>query len=208
MKKSNSAVWLVGAVVVLLASLGLGLGIKKIRSPRAEVKAKQAAKQIIIAETESESAEPEKEAVEAVVEAVEEENVVVQEPADVEEEEEEEKPEETVEEETDVAVEPETAVGRTQTSGEFGNWRQIWADLNLTEAEQARLRDGFALAMQRWQSMPAEVREVEVERRRAMRARWETMSDEERQEAMGRMRGQFEEWRQSGQVELPQITLD
>ena len=56
--------------------------------------------------------------------------------------------------------------------------------------------------------MPAEVREVEVERRRAMRARWETMSDEERQEAMGRMRGQFEEWRQSGQVELPQITLD
>ena len=205
MKKSNSAVWLVGAVVVLLASLGLGLGIKKIRSPRAEVKAKQAAKQIIIAETESESAEPEKEAVEAVVEAVEEENVVVLEPADVEEE---EKPEETVEEETDVAVEPETAVGRTQTSGEFGNWRQIWADLNLTEAEQARLRDGFALAMQRWQSMPAEVREVEVERRRPMRARWETMSDEERQEAMGRMRGQFEEWRQSGQVELPQITLD
>ena len=105
MKKSNSAVWLVGAVVVLLASLGLGLGIKKIRSPRAEVKAKQAAKQIIIAETESESAEPEKEAVEAVVEAVEEENVVVLEPADVEEE---EKPEETVEEETDVAAETET----------------------------------------------------------------------------------------------------
>ena len=205
MKKSNSAVWLVGAVVVLLASLGLGLGIKKIRSPRAEVKVKQAAKQIIIAETESESAEPEKEAVEAVVEVVEEENVVVLEPADVEEE---EKPEETVEEETDVAAETETEAGRTQTSGEFGNWRQIWADLNLTEAEQARLRDGFALAMQRWQSMSSEEREVEVERRRAMRARWETMSDEERQEAMGRMRGQFEEWRQSGQVELPQITLD
>jgi len=206
MNKSSSAVWLVGAVVVLLGALGIGRGIQKIRSWRSETETRQV-KQIIIAETESESAEPEKESVETVVEAVEEEDVVALEPADVEEEEEGE-PEETAEEETEAAVETETAVGRTRTSGEFGNWQQIWADLNLTEEEMARLRDGFALAMQRWQSMPAEVREVEMERRRAMRARWETMSDEERQETMGRMRGRFEEWRQSGQVELPEMTLD
>ncbi|MBA7686067.1 hypothetical protein ES703_94503 [subsurface metagenome] len=34
------------------------------------------------------------------------------------------------------------------------------------------------------------------------------MSEEERREASERMRDQFEEWRESGQTELPEITLD
>ncbi len=34
------------------------------------------------------------------------------------------------------------------------------------------------------------------------------MSDEEREESMGRMRDRFEDWRASGEVELPELTLD
>jgi predicted Fe-S protein YdhL (DUF1289 family) len=41
-----------------------------------------------------------------------------------------------------------------------------------------------------------------------MRARWDNMSEEERNQAMERGRQRFEEWRRSGQVELPEITLD
>ena len=71
-----------------------------------------------------------------------------------------------------------------------------------------RLREGFRLAMARWQGMSEDERAFETERRRAMRERWETMSDDERKEASQRMRAQFEDWRQSGAVELPDISLD
>lgn len=102
-------------------------------------------------------------------------------------------------------VEP---VEETQESRNFGGWRDVWADLNLTEEEQARLREGFKLAIQRWQNMSPEEREAETARLRAMGERWENMSEEERQEASERMRDRFEQWRQSGDVELPPLSLD
>jgi hypothetical protein len=95
-----------------------------------------------------------------------------------------------------------------QETKSFGGWRDVWANLNLTEEEQARLREGFKLAMQRWQNMSPEEREAETARLKAMRERWENMSEEERKEASERMRDRFEEWRQSGDVELPQLSLD
>ncbi|MHC4587070.1 MAG: hypothetical protein ACYS3N_21260 [Planctomycetota bacterium] len=87
-----------------------------------------------------------------------------------------------------------------QETRSFGGWREVWADLNLTEEEQARLREGFRIAIQRWQNMSPQEREDETARLRAMGERWENMSDEERQEASERMRDRFEEWRQSGDV--------
>ena len=97
---------------------------------------------------------------------------------------------------------------QTQESRSFGGWRDVWADLNLTEEEQGRLREGFRLAIERWQNMSPEEREAETARLKAMRERWENMTEEERQEASERMRDRFEEWRQSGEVELPQLSLD
>lgn len=103
---------------------------------------------------------------------------------------------------------PAETVGQPERSAQGFNMRQMWADLNLTPEEQARLREGFGLAMQKWQSMSEEERQVETARLQAMRARWEGMSEDEQREAMGRMRGRFEEWRQSGGIELPELSLD
>ncbi len=88
------------------------------------------------------------------------------------------------------------------------NMQQFWADLNLTEAEQARLRQGFGLAMEKWQNMSEEERQAETARLQAMGARWQAMSADEQREAMQRMRGRFEDWRQSGAIELPEMSLD
>ncbi len=100
------------------------------------------------------------------------------------------------------------SVGQPKRSAQGFSWRQIWADLNLTPEEQARLREGFGLAMQKWQNMSEEERQAETARMQAMRARWEGMSEDEQRETMGRMRGRFEEWRQSGSIELPELSLD
>lgn len=204
MTKTSPVVLAAGAVVVLLASLGVGLGIKKIRSKQAETKAKPTAKQIETV-TVSESSEAEEET-KVVVEAVVTEVNVVAEEEVIEEEEEE--AEEIAKEETDESGEKQTAAAETRRGRQFGNWQQILADLNLTEEEKGRLQAGFGLAMQRWQSMLPEEREFETARRREMRERWMNMSDEERDESVGRMRGRFEEWRNSDSVELPEMTLD
>ncbi len=87
-------------------------------------------------------------------------------------------------------------------------WRSIWADLNLTQEEQSRLRAGFGLLMARWASMPPEAQAAERARMQEMRMRWEGMDDQERQETSQRLRNRFEEWRASGQIELPELTLD
>ncbi len=86
--------------------------------------------------------------------------------------------------------------------------RKMWADLNLTPEERARLAQGFGLAMQKWQNMSEEERQTETARLQAMRARWEGMSPDEQQETMQRMMGRFDEWRQSGSIELPELSLD
>jgi TRAP-type C4-dicarboxylate transport system substrate-binding protein len=90
----------------------------------------------------------------------------------------------------------------------FGDWQNVWADLNLTPEEQARIREGFELARQRWQNMSTEEREAEMARMRDGWQRWQNMSDQERQDAMQRIRQQFEEWRRSGRAELPIPSLD
>jgi len=201
-EKKSSSVSIVLGVLVLAGAVAVGVGIKKFRSGGGEVGGKEESGPAVKAVVETEG-----EAEAVVVEAVEEAVVVA---AEVEEDEavEAEAEEVAVEAEAVEAGESETAKSERPAGGGFGGWREIWADLNLTEEEMGRLRDGFGLAMARWQGMSEDERAFETERRRAMRERWETMSDDERQEASQRMRAQFEDWRQSGAVELPDISLD
>jgi hypothetical protein len=202
--KTSRAVWSAWAVVVLIAALGLGLGIRKIRTWQAEAdrEAMTKAKAKTVAAAVKDAVEPVEETPEVTefeaVAAVEpnEEVVVAVETEEVKEEDPCDTPE----------AEPMQGMGMMGQGGE--RWRQMWADLNLTPEEQARLREGFALAMQRWQNMPEDERQAEMARMRGMREQWEGMSDEEREAAMGRMRDRFEAWRASGAVELPQLTLD
>lgn len=200
-KKANSLLWPVVAVVVLVAALGLGMGIRKIRLWRAEPETKEQVK------VEAEKGDAEIPAESIVVNAAEGERVEVSEPA----EEVQAEAEEVVEEEedsSDVSESQASGRGRTMMAGGMGNWQQMWGDLNLTPEETARIREGFRLAMERWQNMSEEERQVQMARFRGMREQWESMSDEERQETMQRMRGRFEDWRASGDVELPEMTLD
>jgi len=78
----------------------------------------------------------------------------------------------------------------------------------MTQEEQARLREGWRLAIERWQNMPDDQRQAEMERMRADWGRWQYMSDEERQAASQRNRERFQQWRESGQIELPELSLD
>jgi len=198
-KKASRAVWSAGAVVILVAALGLGLGIRKIRTWRAESRPeddnKPAAKQGE-SKTKLEAA--------PLVEAVQEEHVASvglaeQVQADAAK---------TAGEDVNEAAKTESMQARSSMAGGPINWRQMWADLNLTPEEMARLREGWRLAMEKWQNMSEEERQAEIGRLNGMRIRWESMSDEERSQAMERGRQRFEEWRRSGQVELPEITLD
>ncbi|UCG48025.1 MAG: hypothetical protein JSU94_21420 [Phycisphaerales bacterium] len=204
MVKKNTAFWAAGAAAVLVAAYALGLGIRYVRQPGPEVRQSQeterpaqapAVKTASFDETEQTPVEPNEPELVVVEEAE-------QEPAVVEQAEQE--AEEPVEEQADAFSEAAAA----DVMQSIGGWRQVWANLNLTEEEKARLREGFRLAMERWRNMSEEERQAERERLRGMWERWQGMSEEERQEAMGRMRERFEDWRQSGAVELPELTLD
>ena len=226
MGKLSPAVSVIAAVVVLLGAYAVGLGIKAVRSSRQaepKVESKQQSRQIDT-EAAPRSAKPEGaqmvvvEEEYAIVEepveelAVEPEEISKEEPVNMPEEEPVEelaaKPEEKPEEERVDMAEAEPVESEPQEAESFGGWRQVWADLNLTEEEQARLREGFRLALERWQNMSDEERQAETDRLRRMGERWQNMSDEERREATQRMRDRFEEWRQSGRVELPELSLD
>jgi len=87
-------------------------------------------------------------------------------------------------------------------------WQGVWADLNLTPAEQARLQEGWALAMQKWQNMSPEEQQAQRERMTASWQKFQSMSDEEKEQASRELRGRFEDWRQSGSSELPDMILD
>ncbi len=97
---------------------------------------------------------------------------------------------------------------RNQSSENMPQWRKTWNDLNLTPDEEERLRRGFGLIMQRWQSMSPEERQTETQRLQSMGQRWQTMSEEERNAVSQRMRDRFEDWRDSGTDELPELSLD
>jgi hypothetical protein len=202
MKKVSPVVFVAGIVAALLASLGLGLGIRKVRSWRTETKieSKQQTEPIVAEPVEELIAELRKvrswrTETESKVESKQQTELIVEEQYPVVEETVEENPEE------------EPIEYEAQKSRGFGGWRDVWGDINLTEEEQARLREGFRLAMGRWLNMSPEEREAEAARRREMRERWENMSEGERREASERMRDQFEEWRRSGRVELPELSL-
>jgi hypothetical protein len=198
-KNASQAVWSAGAVVILVAALGLGLGIRKIREWRAGGDPQQPVK---LAAKQDES----KTKLEAapLAEAVEEEHFAS---AGLAEQVQAEAAE-TAGEDVNEAAKTESMQARSSMAGGPINWRQMWADLNLTPEEMARLREGWRLAMEKWQNMSEDERQAEIGRLRGMRARWDNMSEEERNQAMERGRQRFEEWRRSGQVELPEITLD
>ncbi len=197
-KKTNLIPWVVGSIVVLVAAYGLGLGIKEFREWRATGEPQQqdnpSAKQ----------SEPNTQQVAPPVEVVQEPNVESAEQVKQIQAE----PEKTTPKDSNEAPKSEPVQERPSMAGRPGNWWQMWADLNLTEEEMARLQEGFRLARERWQNMSEEQRQAEMDRMSAMRERWENMSDEERQAAMERGRQRFEEWRRSDRVELPEMSLD
>lgn len=78
------------------------------------------------------------------------------------------------------------------TQQNLGDWRNAWADLNLTQEEQARLREAWRFAVERWQSMSQEQRQAQIARWRTDWERWQVMSDEERTAVSSRNRERLE----------------
>ncbi len=192
---TTTAIWI---AVVLVAATGLGYGIRQIRWSRAMRKNLPESKpqaQVVDSEPEVEivpEPEPEPE-----IEVVEADTTVVEEPV-WEEPEDEPQPE--------VAAEPQRQPWRMgQNSGAV---QQFFADLNLNEEEQARLREGFAVMRRRFENMSVEDRMVEFAQMAEIGRRWQNMSDQEREEVGERMRDRYEVWRYSDSVEPPQLTLD
>jgi hypothetical protein len=210
MKKTSPVAFVAGAVVVLLLALALGMGIRKLRLERA-LSRPDARMQthtvepeaVVTAEAPPDLSEEDEQFLTWLEEEME--SAAAQEEA-VAETEYEYTPQETAE-----SIErptPPTGFQQDQAAQSFGGWQQVWADLNLTEEEQTRIREGFRLAIERWQNMSPEEREAETARLREMGEIWQNMSEEERREASERMRDRFEEWRRSGRVELPELSLD
>jgi hypothetical protein len=69
---------------------------------------------------------------------------------------------------------------------------------NLSEEEQARLRQGVMGMFQRFQNMPEEERQAQMARFQGMQQRFQNMSDAERQQVMGQVQQQLDQWRQNG----------
>lgn len=208
MEKKSQVGTLVSVVVVLLAALAVGVGIRKVRLQQAEpeppVQGRES-KPAVVPPKEDAKPTDMTEQDEEFPRWVGRENAQAEEaPVPVEER-------SVPPEEPEVAVvqeQPAPLEQPGQMAQGFGDWRSMWGDLNLTEEEQGRLREGFAMAMQRWQNMSEEERQAEAARMRAGLERWQNMSDQERQQAMQRMREQFEEWRRSDRIELPVPFLD
>ncbi len=98
--------------------------------------------------------------------------------------------------------------GSMSAGGQKPEWQNIWANLNLTEEEQARLRTGFQKVMGRMMTMTEEERMAERARFEEMGRRFQAMSDEEKTAASQRMKDRFDQWRQSGSEDLPELSLD
>lgn len=201
-EKASRAAWSAGTIVMLVAALGLGFGIRKIRTWRAEANYRASAQaQAKPATAKKVEVKPIKELGEVAEEEVVISAAEANEPVVVEAK------QAAREDSNDASGSEPMQEGGIMGQG-FGRWQQMWADLNLTPEEQARLREGFALAMDRWRNMSEEDRQAEMARFRGMREQWEGMSDEERTGTMQRMRDRFEDWRASGATELPEMTLD
>ena len=212
MDKKKQIGMLIGVVVLVFGALAVGVGIKRFLSQRSEVKAPKP--QVQRQETKPAAVvAPEDEKLTDITDEDEEFLRWVREKMAEEEEAEPEVKEEDAshQEEPAVAVvEEEVAPPEQQsrTTQSFGGWRNVWADLNLTQEQQERLGEAFRLAMEKWQNMTAEERQYETQRMRDQGETWQNMSEEEREDAMERIRGKFEDWLNSDEVELPDFSLD
>jgi len=208
MKKANPVVFMLGAVLVLLVALALGMAVRKLRLQQSRPQTQMQTHTVepeaaVVAEEQPDVNEQDEQFFTWLEQEME--STAVQE-ALAAQPEDEYGPQETAE-----SVEkpiPAPGVEQDQSAQRFRGWREVWAGLNLTEEEQARLREGWRLAVARWQNMSPEEREAETARLRAMGERWQNMSEQERTEASERMRERFKQWRESGDVELPQLSLD
>jgi hypothetical protein len=209
-KKSQIAI-LIGVVVIVFAALAVGVGVKRILSrrseatdPKLQVQRQETKAAVEVAPEDQKPTDISEEDEEFL-------RWVYEKMAEEEEAKAEAEEEDTSQDEPKVAVvEEEVAPAEEQgrTARRFGDWRNIWSDLNLTEEQQEKLREGFRLAMERWQNMTDEEREDEMERMREQGEKWQNMTDEERDEAMSKIREQFEDWLDSDEVELPEFSLD
>ena len=210
MDKKKQIGMLIGVVVLVFAALAVGVGIRRFLSRRSEVRAPKP-------QVQRQESEP------AAVVAAEDEKLTditdedekflrwVHEKMAEEEEAEAEVEEDVSHQEPAVAVVEEEVAPPEQQSRKtqgFGGWRNVWADLNLTQEQQERLGEAFRLAMEKWQNMTAEERQDETERMREQGEKWQNMSEEEREDAMKKIRGKLEDWLDSDEVELPDFTLD
>lgn len=196
---------LIAVVVLLCAALAVGIVIKLSQPHRIEVESQVEEQQTRTVQTRPQEDESTKQS----EMTAEDEEFLQWLDEEIEKlEEEEEKETILAEEEPDDMPVAEPVENEVQETRSFGGWRDIWANLDLTEEEQARIKEGFRIAIERWMNLSPEEREAEGARLREMGERWENMSDEERQETSERMRDRFEEWRQSDRVELPELSLD
>jgi hypothetical protein len=173
-QKSGLILPLAIAVVMLGAAFATGLVIRHVRSAAIEPPSLTQAEEPI--QQNDPQAEP----------ALPETPVVVHAPAQ-----EEPPPAVAMEPEEAPIMEPERI--QPQMGQGFGG-----LNLNLTEEEQTRLRQGFMGMFQRFQNMSEEERQAQMARFNTLRERYENMSDQERQQAMGRVQQQIEQWRQNG----------
>jgi hypothetical protein len=209
MAKTRLTIGVIGPIAVLLGSVALGLGIRAVRVWQG------AAPTRIEAEQRMDPTEPQPVRADARTREAGRMPADTEEPNTATADETEEPPtesdlehQEQSEHESEDIPDDETITSEPPTVATLGAWREVWADLNLTEEEQARLREGFRLAMEKWRRMSEEERQAETVRWREIGARWESMSESERLEVSRRIRERFEQWRRSGQVELPQLSLD
>jgi len=208
-KNTTTVIW-VG--LVLVCATGLGYGIRQIRwslAMRENLSESERRAQVLDSEPKAETVpDPESE-----VEVVDINTTTIEEPI-LEELEDQSQPQpseepilEEPEDQSQLQPSQEARNSGPTTQG-LGDWRRVWADLNLTQEEQARLREGWRLAVARWQNMSEEERQWQAERRRASWEKWQNMSDVEREQASLELRQRIEDWRQSGTTELPDMILD
>ena len=211
MDKKKQIGILIGVVVLVFGALAVGVGIRRFLSQRSEAKAPKP--QVQRQETKPAAVvAPEDEKLTDITDEDEEFlRWAYEKMAEEEEAEPEVKEEDTSQEEPEVAVAEEEVAPpeqQSRTAQSFGGWRNVWADLNLTQEQQERLGEAVRLAMEKWQNMTAEEREDETRRMREQGEKWQNMSEEEREDAMKKIRGQLEDWLDSDEVELPDFSLD
>jgi hypothetical protein len=167
MNKSNSARTAIWIALVLASATALGYGIRHVRWLLAISKSVPESKlqvQAVERDREIETPlEPERELEVAVVEnnPISSKEPVRDDPKD------ESQPEAKAEPEPELGPWPMGRESCVPIQQGLGDWRNSWTDLDLTQEEQARLREGWRLAAERWQNMSQEQRQAQIVKWRA-----------------------------------------